>query len=188
MFRGRHVLALIALLAATAVVLSAMGRPWWCQAGDAAPWSGDIWSRHNSQHLVDPYTISHLLHGVALYGLLWILLHGRSGPQARAAIALGVEIAWEIVENTDAMIERYRTATISLDYHGDSVANSLGDILAFVVGYLGAGVLPVWVSVLGFFVVDGLLVLWIRDSLLLNILMLVHPIEAVKAWQMPHAR
>jgi hypothetical protein len=160
-----------------------MGRPWWCRAGDAVPWSGDIWSRHNSQHLLDPYTITHVLHGFALYGVLWALLHRFTGPQARAAIGIGIETAWEIIENTDAMIERYRAATISLDYYGDSIANSLGDIAAFVVGYWGAGVLPVWLSALGFFAVDGLLVLWIRDSLLLNVLMLLHPIESVKAWQ-----
>jgi hypothetical protein len=181
--RARHVGALVVLLAAHAAILAVMGRPWWCRAGDAVPWSGDIWSRHNSQHLLDPYTITHVLHGVAIYGILWALLRRFTGPQARAALALAVETAWEIVENTDAMIERYRATTISLDYYGDSVANSLGDILAFVVGYLGAGILPVWVSALGFFVVDGLLVLWIRDSLLLNVLMLLHPIEAVKVWQ-----
>jgi hypothetical protein len=183
-FRARDLVLLAVLLAATAAVLAAMGRPWWCRAGDYAVWSGDVWSRHNSQHLVDPYTITHVLHGIALYGLLWALLRGRVGPRGRAALAIAVETAWEIIENTDAMIERYRTATISLDYYGDSVANSLGDIIGFVFGYLGAGVMPVWLSLLGFVAVDGLLVLWIRDSLLLNVLMLVHPIEAVKAWQM----
>ena len=167
-----------------AAILAAMGRPWWCRAGDAALWSGDVWSRHNSQHLVDPYSFTHVLHGVALYGALWLLLRRFASPNGRAALAIGIEIAWEIVENTDAMIERYRAATISLDYYGDSVANSLGDVVSFVVGYFAASVLPVSVSAVGFFVVDGLLVWWIRDSLLLNILMLVHPIDAVKAWQL----
>jgi len=151
-----------------------------------SPWSTDVWSRHNSQHLVDPYTITHVLHGIALYGLLWLFLRGVVTPMGRAAIAVGVETAWEIVENTNAMIERYRVATISLDYYGDSVTNSLGDIGAFVIGYLGATALPVWVSIVGFVVVDGLLVLWICDSLLLNVVMLVHPVESVKAWQLGH--
>lgn len=167
-----------------AVTLRAMGRPWWCRAGDLALWSGDVWSRHNSQHLVDPYSFTHVLHGIALYGVLWLCLRGFASPSARATLGVAVEIAWEIVENTDAMIERYRAATISLDYYGDSVANSLGDVVSFVVGYLAASVLPVWVSAVGFFVVDAILVLWIRDSLLLNILMLIHPIDAVKAWQL----
>jgi hypothetical protein len=183
-FRARHAGALAVLLATTAAVLAAMGRPWWCRAGDRALWSGDVWSRHNSQHLIDPYTITHALHGIALRGILWTVLGRRRSAPVRAAIAVAIETAWEIIENTDAMIERYRSATISLDYYGDSVANSLGDIVAFVVGYQVAGMVPVWLSVLVFFAVDGLLVLWIRDSLLLNVLMLLHPIDAVKAWQM----
>jgi hypothetical protein len=190
-FRLRHVGGVVAVLALTACALAAMGRPWWCRAGDPALGSLEIWSRHNSQHLVDPYTITHALHGVALYGVLWASVGGIVGPVARAAIALGIETAWEIVENTHAMIERYRAATISLDYYGDSVANSLGDIGGFLAGYLAAGVLPSWVSVVGLFAVDGLLVWWIRDSLLLNVFMLLHPVEAVKAWQlgaMPGAR
>lgn len=187
-FRARHAAALAALLVVTGAILAAMGRPWWCRAGDRALWSGDVWSRHNSQHLVDPYTITHVLHGIALYGVLWAGFRRRASPPARAAIAVAIETAWEIVENTDAMIERYRAATISLDYYGDSVANSLGDIVAFVVGYLAAGVMPVWLSALGFFAVDALLVFWIRDSLLLNILMLLYPIDAVKVWQMSGMR
>jgi len=118
---------MVVLLGATAVVLSAFGRPWWCEAGYIRLWSGDIWSQHNSQHLVDPYTITHALHGIALYGLLWVLLRMVAGPLARAAVGTGVEIAWEIIENTDTMIERYSATTISLDYYGDSVANSLAE-------------------------------------------------------------
>jgi hypothetical protein len=180
-----HLLAAALVLAAAAAILAAMGRPWWCRAGDLSLVSWDVWSRHNSQHLVDPYTFTHVLHGVVLYGAAWVLL-GRSGasPATRAWLALGFETAWEIFENTDAMIQRYRAVTISLDYYGDSVANSIGDIVACMAGYLGASVLPVWVSAVGFFVIDGLLLLWIRDSLLLNVLMLVHPIDAVRTWQM----
>ena len=184
--RARHVAVLVVALGTMAVALSSFGRPWWCEAGDVRPWSGDVWSRHNSQHLVDPYTITHALHGIAMYGGLWLVLGKVARPLARLAVGTGVEMAWEIVENTDAMIERYRATTISLDYYGDSVVNSIGDVIAFVLGYLGASVLPVGVSVLGFFVVDGLLVLCIRDSLLLNMLMLLYPMDAVKTWQMRH--
>ncbi len=174
----------VAALALTACVLAAMGRPWWCRAGDRALGSLEIWSRHNSQHLVDPYTITHALHGLALYGILWASVGGVVGPAGRTVIAWTIETAWEVAENTDAMIERYRTATISLDYYGDSVANSLGDIVGFLIGYFAASVAPIRVSVIGFFAIDGLLVWWIRDGLLLNVLMLVHPIEWVKAWQL----
>ena len=182
--RWRHLGAFVAVVAATALTLSAFGRPWWCKVGDPRPWSGDIWSRHNSQHLVDPYTVTHVLHGIAMYGILWLLLRRLVGPLGRMALGLGVEIAWELIENTDAMIKRYRATTIALDYYGDSVANSLGDVLAFTLGYLGATVVPAWASAAGFFVVDAVLLLWIRDSLLLNVLMLVHPVDWVKAWQM----
>ena len=176
-----HLLAAALVLAAAAAILAAMGQPWWCRAGDLSLGSWDVWSRHNSQHLLDPYTFTHVLHGVALYGVGWVLL-GRydASPATRAWLAFGFETAWEILENTDAMIQRYRTVTISLDYHGDSVVNSIGDVLACMAGYLGASVLPVWVSAVGFFVIDGLLLLWIRDSLALNVLMLVHPIDAVR--------
>src|SRR5262245_22437002 len=124
--RGIHVGVLAVILAGTALALAAMGRVWWCEAGDTALWSGDIWTRHNSQHLADPYTISHVLHGIALYGALWLLLRRRAGPVVRIAIALAIEVAWELIENTDTMIERYRAVTISLDYYGDSIVNSLG--------------------------------------------------------------
>jgi hypothetical protein len=161
-----------------------MGRPWWCRAGDAVPWSGDIWSRHNSQHLVDPYTITHVLHGVALYGVLWALLRRFTGPQARAALALAVETAWEIVENTDAMIEHYRATTISLDYYGDSVVNSMSDIGAMMLGFWLARRIPTWASVVLIVVMEVAVAAIIRDNLALNILMLIYPLEAVKRWQM----
>ena len=182
--RAHHLGIMVVVLGGAAAVLSAMGRPWWCRAGDLSPWSLDIWSRHNSQHLVDPYTISHVLHGVALYGLLCLVLRRWVAAMQRATIALGVEVLWELVENTKAMIERYRATTISLDNYGDSVINSLGDIVGFVIGYLAAAVIPTWVSVAGFFATEAALVLWIRDSLLLNVLMLLYPLDAVKAWQM----
>jgi len=126
-------------------------------------WSSNVNSEHNSQYIFDPYTFSHITHGILLYGLLWLIAR-RQPIRIRAVAAVAFECLWEIVENTNAMIERYRVATISLDYYGDSVTNSLGDIGAFVIGYLGATALPVWVSIVGFVVVDGLLVLWIRDS------------------------
>jgi hypothetical protein len=177
--RPRHAAALVALIAVAAAALRAMGRPWWCEAGDAVPWSGDVWSRHNSQHLADPYTITHVMHGFLLYALLWLALRGLVAPLVRATLALGVELAWELVENTNWMIERYRVRV------GEMLrVVPAPDVAAFVVGYLGATVVPVRVAAIALVVTDALLVLWIRDSLFLNILMLLHPIEAVKSWQM----
>lgn len=176
--------AFVLLLGGMAWVLHLMGRTWWCDAGDLDPWSGDIWSVHNSQHLLDPYTFTHVLHGIVLYGILWLTIRSITTPSMRGWIALAAEVAWELVENTDPMIERYREETLAIGYYGDSIVNSLADVVAFVVGYWAAGVLPVWASVCGFLLVDAALVLWIRDSLVLNVLMLVHPLERVKEWQM----
>ena len=147
------------------------------------PWAWDIWSAHNSQHLIDPYTFTHVLHGVLYYALLRLVL-GARWPSARALLAVSAEVAWEIIENTNAVIESYRESTIALNYFGDSIVNSLGDVGAFVLGYTAAMRIPVWMSVVGFTAVEGALLLAIRDGLLLNILMLLHPIQAIKVWQM----
>jgi hypothetical protein len=167
------------------IVLSgmAMGRVWWCAGGDLYPWAWDIWSRHCSQHLIDPYTISHMQHGIGLY-LLLVAFAGRRLPRTGIvwSVAL-VEAAWEIVENTNWMIQRYRTTTISLDYFGDSILNSLGDYVACMVGVLIAERLPWRLALTLFFVLELVSLCWIRDSLLLNILMLISPIDAVRQWQ-----
>jgi hypothetical protein len=177
------VVAALAITGLGAVGLHLMGRRLWCACGSPRPWSWDIWSQHNSQHLLDPYTFTHVLHGVLYYALLWLLFRGR-WPAARALIALTAEVVWEVVENTNAVIESYRETTISLNYYGDSILNSLADVAAFALGYSAAMVLPRWASVIGFVVVEVALLATIRDSLLLNLLMLLHPSEAIKAWQM----
>jgi hypothetical protein len=181
--RWRHAVAAVGVLAAMAAILGAMGRSWWCAAGDANLWSSDVWSRHNSQHFVDPYTFTHVLHGLVFYALGWLILRRVVGPVGRWWVGFGLEVGWEVLENTDVLIERYRGTTVSLDYFGDSIANAIGDVLAYVVGWWLAGVLPVWTSLAVFLVVDGVLMLWIRDGLLLNGLMLVYPLEAVQRWQ-----
>ncbi|HEY0428948.1 MAG TPA: DUF2585 family protein [Pyrinomonadaceae bacterium] len=173
---------ILAAIALAVLQLWRQGRVWWCQVGDYAPWSWTVLSAHNSQHLIDPYTFTHILHGILFF---WItsLIFGKLPLAWRLLIAISVECAWEIVENTNTVIQRYREATISLDYFGDSIINSLGDILSFSFGFWLAGKLRFWLS-LGFFVVvEIILIFCIRDSLVLNIIMLIYPIEAIKRWQ-----
>ena len=167
----------------TIFLLWTQGRVWWCQVGDYSPWSGEVWSAHNSQHLFDPYTFTHILHGVLFYWLTF-LIFGRMPIVWRLLIALSVECAWEFVENTDAVINRYREATISLDYFGDSIINSFGDILSFAAGFFIAHKLKLWLSLAFFLLVEIILLFWIRDSLILNIIMLIYPLDAIKKWQM----
>ena len=169
-------------IGATAVVLYTMGQPLICKCGYVKLWHGVVISSENSQHLADWYTPSHVIHGILFFGLFPLALP-RARLDVRLALALAVECAWEIVENTDAIINRYREATISLDYFGDSVVNSSADILAMVVGFFLAARLPVWASVVIVVFFEVLTAWLIRDGLALNILMLVWPVEAVKAWQ-----
>ena len=160
-----------------------MGRLWWCKCGSWALWTSDTVSSHNSQHLVDPYSFSHFQHGLAFYLVLWLLLRHRLDVAWRGVATVGLEALWEIFENTPFTIERYRAGTISLDYYGDSITNSLGDLASCALGYLFAATLPVWTSIAVYLTVEIGMLLTIRDSLLLNILMLVHPSEAIKSWQ-----
>ena len=176
-----HILTAL-IVAGAALWLLAAGREPICTCGQVKLWHGQTMSAENSQHIADWYTPSHLLHGILFYGLLWPLA-GRMSFGWRLTIATLVEAAWEIVENSDRIIERYRAVTISLDYYGDSVVNSVADILAMIAGFWLARVLPVRVSValvLGF----ELLTLWvIRDGLALNVLMLLWPLDAIRDWQ-----
>lgn len=182
--RRRHFLIIFGLVLLAGGLQLAMGRIWWCACGQANLWSGDITSMHNSQHLLDAYTFTHILHGIGFYALIWLVFHRVAGRAARLVFAVGLESAWEVIENTSLVIERYRTATISLGYYGDSIANSMADIAACAGGYLLAMWLPVWASITIFCSLEAALLWWIRDSLLLNILMLIYPFEAIKDWQM----
>ena len=177
-----YILAGVGLLVLLATALLLMGRVPWCTCGYVKLWHGEVMSSENSQHLIDWYSFTHIVHGFGLYGIFWLV--GRDWPmRLRLLLAMAVEVSWEIVENTDFVIERYRETTIALHYYGDSVVNSVGDVLFCVAGLLLAARLPVWATLTLALALEVALAYVIRDNLTLNIIMLIRPFEAIKAWQ-----
>lgn len=178
-----HIGAAFAIVAAAAVILRSIGRTAFCTCGTISVWTADAWGPENSQQLFDPYTFTHVTHGVLLYALVRIVAGGLSLP-TRGVLVVLIESAWEILENTERVIERYRAETMALGYYGDSIFNSVGDILACMVGVVLAARLPVRSTMTLVIGMEVVLTVWIRDSLALNVLMLLYPIEAVKRWQL----
>ncbi len=185
------VLGTLGIVLITGAVLRAMGRVWWCACATPTPFVSDIWSNHCSQHLFDPYSLSHVSHGL-LFSIAfgWMAqggLAGRVRPSTAvwflAAVAL--EAGWEILENTPMVIERYRTQTASLNYNGDSIVNSLGDVISCAAGYLLARRIGPRRAFLLFLALELVMLLWIRDNLTLNVVMLIAPIQSIKQWQTP---
>jgi hypothetical protein len=177
------------ILSAAAVVLMVVlmrwqGRIWWCKLGDYAIYVNEAWnSSHTSQHFLDPYTFTHILHGIMFFWLARLIFYKLStGWQFFSAMF--VETAWEVLENMDYIIDKYRENTASLDYFGDSIFNSVGDAVACAAGLWIAVKLGWWKSLAFFLLTEIILLWWIRDGLLLNILMLIYPIDSVKNWQM----
>jgi hypothetical protein len=176
-------LAFAAIFPATALLLHAEGRLWICACGKLLAWSGLVCSSDNSQHFLDPYSFTHLLHGVLFFWLVyWLAPQWRLTTQLLLATA--AEAAWEVFENTNFIIERYRSATAALGYNGDTVFNSFGDILCCIAGFVVAQRLGLRRSLLLFAAIELILIFWIHDSLLLEILMLIAPVNAIKAWQL----
>ena len=178
----RAAVAAIVLLAATAMLLYLMGRPPICTCGAIDLWVGEPNSSRTSQMLSDWYSPSHIVHGFLFFAGLWLV--GRRWPlERRFLVALAIEAAWEIVENTPLIINRYREETAALGYTGDSVLNSMSDIAMMIGGFLVARRLPVWASVAIVLVLELVPLFVIRDNLSLNVWMLLAPNEALKAWQ-----
>jgi hypothetical protein len=178
----RTTIAIVVLMLCAAASEFAMGRRLWGTSGTPGFWSGDINSSHNSQYLLDPYSLTHVTHGISFYLVLSLVARRLPlGPRLVTAVAL--ESGWEVLENTDMVIQRYRTETISLSYFGDSIVNSMSDILCCILGFTLASRLPKRAVILTVILSELLLLLLVRDNLTLNIIMLIHPSRAIKLWQ-----
>lgn len=178
-------LSILTLFVALVAILRLEGRIWYCAQGDAglaAIWSSDIWSSHCSQHILDPYSITHMSHGLIFWCLLaWL------APKMKFAwklvTSMSIAALWEVAENSAFVINRYRSVTMSLDYLGDSVTNATADVLCCGVGVFVARALGVWKTLALFAATEIILLFAVRDNLTLNCIMLIYPVEAIKAWQ-----
>src|ERR1035437_5254015 len=176
------IVAFLSVLVLTGGIELSMDRSLLGPDGRFGLWEGNIWSSECSQRLADPYSFSHLAHGILFFGLLWLV--ARKMPvRHRFLIAGLIEAGWGLLENSPLIINRYREATIALGYVGDSVMNSLSDIGMMSLGFLFASRVRPWVSMVAVITMEVGCALWVRDNLMLNIIMLLHPVEAIKAWQ-----
>ena len=181
--RTPHWAIIAAIPLAGVLILHLMGRPYWCACGQLGLWIGDTLSAHNSQHLFDPYSFTHILHGFAFCALFsW--LQPATPWQWRWSLVLLFESLWEILENSPLIISRYRSATAAFGYLGDTIANSCGDLLCCSLGFFIARALGFHRALAVFIATELILLWWMRDNLTLNLVMLIYPIESLKAWQL----
>ncbi|MDO8575061.1 MAG: DUF2585 family protein [bacterium] len=180
----RHFVLAAIIIAIAILTLFSMGRTFFGPTGELGFWSGDIKSQFNSQRLFDPYTFTHIAHGIGFYLLLWFLFP-RMSLGWRLVFATALEAGWEIFENTEFIIERYRAVTLARGYYGDSILNVAGDILVTIAGFLLAARLSMFRAIIAAFIlIEIILAFLIRDNLTLNILMLIYPIPAIRTWQL----
>lgn len=181
------ILSTIIVCAVTGLIELYTGRSLFGPDGRFGWWDGNIWGSENSQRVADAYSFSHIIHGMVFYGFLWLIAVKMNFPRFvmkyRFLVALLLEAGWELLENSPIIINRYREATIAQGYIGDSVLNSVSDIVMVVVGFIIARYAKVWMTVLLIVVFEVGCLFWIRDNLTLNVLMLAHPVESIKAWQ-----
>nr|WP_051138953.1 DUF2585 domain-containing protein [Pseudochrobactrum sp. AO18b] len=175
-------LIIVITAAVQAVILYMMGRVPVCECGTIRLFVNEVNSNENSQQFFDWYTLSHIIHGFIFYGLFW-LISPKAPLHVRLLLALGLEIGWELVENSNFIIERYRANTSSVDYFGDSILNSVFDTLSMVLGFFLAARLPIWVIIVTAVFFEILALIVIRDNLILNVIMLLHPVDFIRQWQ-----
>jgi hypothetical protein len=175
-----------ALVAGGALIQFVMGRNAICPCGTIRLWYGDPNGPEGSQHITDWYTFSHIIHGFVFYGACWLFARWRRVPFSvglALVAATAVEVGWELLENSPLIIERYRTVTVSRDYLGDSILNSVSDMLAMAAGFAVARLSPVWLTVALGVAMEVFCAWLIRDNLTLNVIMLLYPLEWIKTWQ-----
>lgn len=177
------IVVIFAVILVMGVALWVEGRLLICACGEFKIWITDTCSSNNSQHLFDPYSFTHILHGFLLFWLV-LLLFRNIAPVWQLCIALALEAAWEVFENTPFVIDHYRTETAALGYQGDTIVNAYGDLACAWIGFLVARKLGIWKSIAVFLLIELVLVIWIKDGLLLQILMLIFPVQTIKLWQM----
>jgi len=177
------VVVIVLLVPFVGLALRAEGRLFLCSCGEFRFWIGDTCSSQNSQQLFDPYSFTHILHGVLLFWLVALVFKKLSWPW-QLALGAVLEAVWEVIENTNFVIDRYRAQTAALGYTGDTVVNSIGDLCCAIVGFLIARYLGWFRALIAFLLLEVVLFFWIRDSLLLQIVMLIYPVNTLKVWQM----
>ena len=176
-------LGVVAVFLLMGLLLWAEGRMLICACGEFKFWIGDTCSSNNSQQFFDPYSFTHILHGFLLFWLI-ALLFRRLAPSWQFVLAIALEAAWEVFENTRFVIDHYREETAALGYQGDTIVNSFGDLACALAGFLVARKLGLRWSLVVFFLIELVLLIWIKDSLLLQLLMLIRSVDSIKLWQM----